>query len=363
MAVLGKLRRLPGSLSGDSEVGAHELALEETPEGIEFRRKLETRERARKSFIQADNEESHRRAILRRPRPHRGVWIPGTWVMYFRQVSNIKGYVGKWNGPAKVTLQEDNKVVWLSHAGHLIRCSPQHLRMATLRETNNMPVMETKPETPGQIPTPTDIVAESTAFIDLTETPPPPPENQNLETRSDQGPENKPETELNPQPDETRDQENQDLKIDASQIPIPDADKEDIEFGDHLEPEEIHHVEEDQGYTFEFSIHEKDINRWKEDGKEDWSFLVTAAKRDRAEVKIKDLTMNELKQFDKAKRNEIGAWLDTKTVRRRLRGQLSERRIMRTKLFLSWKKSEDGTGEGEASGIGISGPGHRHSGE
>ena len=44
---------------------------------------------------------------------------------------------GRWCGPAKVVLQEGSSVVWVSHADRLLRCAPENLRPASLRQWHN----------------------------------------------------------------------------------------------------------------------------------------------------------------------------------------------------------------------------------
>ena len=345
LAVLGKMTKLPGSLCGDEGIGAHQLAVEDTPEGLQFREKLARREMARKAFIKADNQDSSRRAILRRPQPIRTQWTPGTWIMYFRQTSNIKGYVGKWHGPGQNIVQESNKVVWVSHAGHLIRCGPQHLRMATMRETKRMPFASpTYQDLPEKIPTPQDTVTGPTAFIDLTNQPGPPVEDEDG-TQSSPGPEDEPEAEQPQAEVPTGPEESPaDLPtVDASLIPIPDAEEVFQTFGDDVEPEPIYHMTDEVCLHMEIPIHQDDISRWREDGTHDTAFLINAAKKAKAEVKMKDLTLAEKKLFDQAKGKEVKAWLDTRTVRRLLRNQLDEKQILRTRWVLSWKKNEGDT--------------------
>ena len=64
--------------------------------------------------------------------------MPGQLVMYWtkRQKPN-RAETGRWFGPAKVVLQEGTSIVWISHADRLLRCAPENLRPASLREWNN----------------------------------------------------------------------------------------------------------------------------------------------------------------------------------------------------------------------------------
>ena len=67
--LLGKSRHLPGSLMSDEAASSHSLAESSSPEGVRFKESLLRRELARKAFVQADNDSSFRRAILRQSRP------------------------------------------------------------------------------------------------------------------------------------------------------------------------------------------------------------------------------------------------------------------------------------------------------
>eukprot|EP00435_Cladocopium_sp_Y103_P045350 s1863_g13.t1 len=70
-------------------------------------------------------------------------------------------------------------------------------------------------------------------------------------------------------------------------------------------------------------------------------FLASAAKRQKVEVKIKDLTPEEAKLFAKAKDKEIDSWLSTDTVRRILRSQVPEGQLLRSRWVLTWKSLDD----------------------
>eukprot|EP00435_Cladocopium_sp_Y103_P028646 s1891_g7.t1 len=70
-------------------------------------------------------------------------------------------------------------------------------------------------------------------------------------------------------------------------------------------------------------------------------FLASAAKRQKVEVKIKDLTPEEAKLFAKAKDKEKDSWLSTDTVRRILRSQVPEGQLLRSRWVLTWKSLDD----------------------
>ena len=83
--VFGKHRRIAGSISSDLTMSAHSLALADTPEGIRFRKELSIREQARQAFVQVDNQQSMRRALVQRTRPRREEYQKGDWVMVWRK--------------------------------------------------------------------------------------------------------------------------------------------------------------------------------------------------------------------------------------------------------------------------------------
>ena len=130
--VLGKSRRLPGSLANepfDAANHALEPEGEDSSEGSLFRKKIAQRESARIAFIKADNDQTLRRAFLRRARPHRGHFQTGTHLMFWRK--------NQWQGPGRVIVQEDPSVIWISHFGHVYRVAPEHVRLLSEREVEN----------------------------------------------------------------------------------------------------------------------------------------------------------------------------------------------------------------------------------
>ena len=79
-----------------------------------------------------------RRAMLRRSCPMRGPFQPGQIVMYWiKRNKPNRQEVGRWHGPAKVVFQEGQSVIWISHGDRLLRCAPENIRPAALREWNS----------------------------------------------------------------------------------------------------------------------------------------------------------------------------------------------------------------------------------
>eukprot|EP00435_Cladocopium_sp_Y103_P060955 s399_g22.t1 len=73
------------------------------------------------------------------------------------------------------------------------------------------------------------------------------------------------------------------------------------------------------------------------------AYLASAAKRQRAEVKEKNLSAAELRLFSDAKTKEINSWLSTETVRKIARSQIPEEQILRSRWVLTWKPVEPTT--------------------
>lgn len=111
-AVLGVVRRLPASVCSGERLASHELAMSEDFAGDRFREALEIRTSAKRAFVETDNCNSLRRALLRRSRPVREPYKVGNWVLYWRRKSgNMRRERGRWYGPARVAMVEGRKVV------------------------------------------------------------------------------------------------------------------------------------------------------------------------------------------------------------------------------------------------------------
>ena len=71
------------------------------------------------------------------------------------------------------------------------------------------------------------------------------------------------------------------------------------------------------------------------------NFLATAAKRQKVEVKIRELNTEDQKLFAKAKEKELESWVSTETVRKILRNKVPEGQLLRSRWVLSWKPLDD----------------------
>ena len=104
------------------------------------------------------------------------------------------------------------------------------------------------------------------------------------------------------------------------------------------EPMDILHLEEAQGFALEIFFTQEDLDHVMEEPTSLPVFVAAAAKRQRAEIKVKDLTPDELKQFQAAKNKELDQWLDTQTVRKIIRSKIPDQNILRCRWVLTWKE-------------------------
>ena len=119
-------------------------------------------------------------------------------------------------------------------------------------------------------------------------------------------------------------------------VPVPTDDDDD----DELFAEEVDcfTLMDDMAWRFEVDISQRDVDQWRaEEHPTEMSFLVSAAKRQRSEVKMSQLSNKEKELFHQAKMKEIDSWLATETVARVLRHQIPEANIMRCRWILTWK--------------------------
>ena len=369
--VLGKSTRLPASLSSDENASAHCLADGSDLECERFQRNLEARSQARKMFLLADNDASIRRAILRKSNPHPGIFVVGQSVMYWRkkQVSGRRE-VGRWHGPARIVCSEGDSNIWVSHGDRLLRCAPENLRPASLREwhgsnvsldqqvteiqqsqnvnqtlstrqeehTAMLPEQTYSPGTPLQEPNDTvshqtSVQPESEEFPEQLITP------INTSSQHSQQELMEPNASFDNLPEG-----NEDNAIDLDEFSLSaDQSAEIMTCHDLCSSEEIESIHEwnsfqpgvencdiclaedglpylnepvqphdHQCYLLEVPLSRQDIVRWSQSERpEELAQVASASKRARAEVQLKDLSAEDKKLFSLAKEAEISCWLQT----------------------------------------------------
>lgn len=373
MLVFGKQPKIPGSVVSDDELSSHAMATSQMTEGQRFRHELAIREQAQRAFIQVDNDAALRRALVHRSRPHRGHYEKGSWVMMWKKKGEAEG---NWVGPFQVIVQEDQKVVWVTQANKLYRVAPEHLRhLSAMEEWRARQKNEdiTRERETSVIPP-----HGGTQFHDLIESGSLPRgpemlnENQNIPqpniaaeamdqqansqpsnaSNSDQ-PDNEPETQTIPSSGESASHpEPHDASVPADEIPVPSDDEllDEASFLEALfvnESNEGFSLPENCKWEFEVEISQNDINQWKrEDNPHQMAFLVSAAKRQRSEVKMSHLNSHDKELFQDAKEKEAQSWIDTETVARILRHQVPRENVLRSRWILTWKEVDDSNHKG-----------------
>ena len=364
MLVFGKMTRIPGSVVSDISQPSHMLALSDQAEGIRFRTELARREQARKAFSQIDNDQACRRAINHRTRPTRGNYEKGEWIMVWRKRGEA---AGNWQGPMQVIIQEDKHVVWATMGNKLFRAAPENVRpLSAVEEVNHRgnPQTALRPDHDLSI-RPAHGGAQ---LLDLTQvsgavqpSAPIPSSTTGIETEVIPGEQNEPivipqdsnhsehnsgeQPDVEPTPVGTPALAPQLTQEDPSQqeaheVPIPESNESEDSF--YAVEEDCFHLDSSQAWKFEVDICQQDINRWKQEtNPTEMAFLVTAAKKQRSEVKMHDLTIKEQHMFQQAKDKEIDSWIQTGTVAKILRHQIPLKNIMKCRWILTWKEIDE----------------------
>ena len=330
---------------------------------------LARRETARRAFHSADNDMSLRRAALRRERPHRGSYEAGEWVMVWKVVSNQ----GSWYGPAKVIQQDGSNAVFCNNMGSILKAAPEHVRPVSAVEARLIPLDQiagdneprsehrdiptmgrnaTEPIIPessnpnnnpitnnNPVPTnPSGIIPNDTNS---------PPQRTPSQSSADQ-PDQEPETAETP-----RETENDTTipELDTRQpheIPIPDDTADELVcdlLTCHDVETEIGPDGQDLFWRTELEISPEQLTNamqsQNQNREEAFLFLATTAKRQRTEVKLSTLDPAERQEFENAKNKEVNNWLQTGTVAKIFRHQISPKQILRCRWLYVWKPLED----------------------
>ena len=375
MLVLGKQTRMPGAVCSDEMLPAHFLADSDTAQGIAFRRQLAMRETARLAFFQADNDASLRRAMLRRSRPGGRRYAPGEWVMTWRQGKGAN--TGHWLGPMKIVVHENDQTIWTTLACKLYRCAPEHVRPVTANEAREIPIHSNEPSISiiaQQIP---QLQSQGiTRAIEMPEVIPIEPQNAvnpnpnpRVNTDSEGQPDDEPEIPSqqsphssqpedplqahNPEPDNNPINSNSqnDPAIDT---PVPESSDDDLMCDSLLCIDDdpcMFSCEDQMAWRCEIPVLERDIEAWKsEPDASEMTFLVSAAKRQRSEVKFSSLTATEKSEFQKAKMAEVQNWIQTGTISKILRDQVPHGQILRCRWVLTWKPIDNPSPEDKKNG-------------
>ena len=126
--VFGKESRLPGGLDLDvaNDVESSALAAGESM----YAKRQKIREAARKSYLEAHEEDRIKKANNHRTRPMRGPFEPGQLVYFWRLWPKDKKAC--WHGPGTVIGTHDgHSKVWVASGMKMYKCSPEQLKHVT----------------------------------------------------------------------------------------------------------------------------------------------------------------------------------------------------------------------------------------
>ena len=357
MLVFGKTSKVPGSVVSDAQLSAHGLAVDERPGGIRFREELALRERACRAFVATDNCQTLRRAMVQKSRPHRGQYFHGDHVMLWKKRGEADG---SWIGPLRVVVQDSHHVVWITMGSKLFRVAPEHLRpLSAVEEWHQHQQGTTSVTDHSSATRPISIDTiipphggvqfhnlisrshETTPIPnDSLPTPPDdtiPHDNNPINPSTNRLNENVEQPDIEPVPESHPPSEHAEKEPNPVEVPIPDDDDE-----LYAETYPTLHVEADQCWKFEVPICALDVARWKEEAKpHEMSFLVSAAKRQRSEVKLTQLSKEDRERFQQAKLKEVDSWISTETIVKVLRNQIPRENVLRSRWILTWKEIDN----------------------
>lgn len=98
------------------------------------------------------------------------------------------------------------------------------------------------------------------------------------------------------------------------------------------------HLNQDQCWEYSIFLTQHDMDSLYHPESDQVALLTSTAKKQRAEVRMVDLSREDQQKFQDAKRKEVDQWLDTETVRRILRSKIPEENIMKCRWILTWKE-------------------------
>ena len=388
-AVLGRARKIPGSICSDETIVSHSLGVGEETQSEVFKRRMSIRTEARKAMIDADNSEAIRRAILRQSRGREHDWNCGELCMIWdkRKAPNMLEK-GRWVGPCQVIMHESRTIVWVTHLNRLLRVARENMRSVSLREFQShhgfsqVGNQERLQKMADQLRNQLKERSGMFQFSDLsdqidTEEYTPSEAGQSVRSQHQ-----------NVQPEEEPLRRNSNTEsaekcpgVDASQIPVIDpaaeeelkeAPAEGLERGEEtceskgdsamfhicmiegvdtnqpavhdrgtLWSEEASLEAEAHVCSFELVVPMKTLEKFCKNPCLNAEVLNRAAKKTHTEVQYRNLTKEEKQQFDQAKRKELQCWIETSTVEPLLRDRIHPSRIMSSKWVLTWKEDQN----------------------
>ena len=384
-AVLGKTSRLPASIVADEETPAHLHSMAD--DTGRFFDSLRLRTEARKAFLESDNSQAARRAMLRKSRGESVNWKNGQPCMYWdkRKSPNMLEK-GKWCGPAQVVLAESQSIIWISHMNRLLRCAKENLRPVSLREFHNHRPFQQQ-FNPAQLKEMSETLQRNLKqrsgmfqFSDLSEI-----SHDHIAEPGDELTGIQPEEEPHQPSRRNSTQETNRINLEAHLVPVPPDDSdyapttpehegpgemdvppetseglnspvgeeqeviENALIVENAECSDIIPGDEDTLWTesidphldfcqYEFEVPMHHLMLCQQVTNDHTAMLAAAAKRGKGEVRFSTLNSSDKALFQKAKEKELGCWLETSTVSKILRNKIHPDRIMTSRWILTWKE-------------------------
>lgn len=338
--VFGKHSRIPGSVLSDESLPSHSQAIQEEdhplgPQGL--RRQLSLRESARRAFHTTDNSSALRRSILKRSCPTRGPSHRNDWVMIWK---NTQGEP-RWVGPQRVILQDGNTSVWTTQAGKLYQRAPEHVRHALPEEG-----------TPADI-NPSEVTNMERQILRMEAIPEEEEDRNPINSPPENNPPDQPTAPREPSPIPQVEVTRSELSTETLQQPESEqtASQEPTEDGNPgqdeetlqllcMEEESLLQVTTEQHLAWRFEVEPRYHSLLKHNltpHEEAIALLASSNRKQRSEVRLTELTPQEREQFEEAKQSEISNWINTGTISKILRDQVSPEQILRCRWIYTWK--------------------------
>ena len=93
-----------------------------------------------------------------------------------------------------------------------------------------------------------------------------------------------------------------------------------------------------QAWRCEIEIHDNHIQKWKQEANpEEMIFLVSAAKKQRAGVKLSTLSTTERIEFEHEKDSKVQNWIKTGTIARIMRDKIPPGQVLKCRWIFTWK--------------------------
>ena len=344
---------------------------------------MKIRAEARKALIDADNSQAIRRALLRQSRGREHDWHCGELCMIWdkHKAPNMLEK-GRWVGPCQVVMNESRTVIWVTHMNKLLRVARENMRSVSLREFQShhgfsqigdqKKLQEMAEQLRTQLKERSGMFQFSDQVGDIEYEP------------TTASPSNAPSVQPEEEPHRRMSGTDQLIGLppglDASQIPIDDPNADDElgrapegEIGPDWPDNEVNPSEsvgdsmvvnayvvegigeqgvsdkgtlwseeslnaEAQVCSFKFTVPVKTLEKLCKNPCFHAEALNKAAKKTHTEVHYHQLSPEERKQFDQAKRKELKCWIETNTVEPLLRNKIHPSRIMTSKWVLTWKE-------------------------